>query len=844
MARQFSIDVFKLTLVTFIFTFSSQVFAQGGVLEEVIVTAQKREQSIQDVGIAITAFSGDQLSALGVNESTEIVAMAPGVHVSASSAGQTRQFTIRGVTQNDFSDHAEAPNAVYIDEGYLASPQSQVFAAFDLERVEILKGPQGTLFGRNATGGLVHFVTRKPTDEFEAYAEAQYGEENQVRVEGAINGAVTDNLKLRLSGMYNRHDDIINNIYPFGEAVNPDTAGPPWFGSTSGGGPTDFWNDDQYALRGQALWVINDDAEFLVSGYYAYQQPASGPYQGAATTPICTLDPATGGCALHVGSIFTIDDPQNCEGIDEATGGCLPGGIGLLDGEFAGGIPGFAAPEDGLRPCTGCDLYGYRDPDGEDFDTSTDHIRDDYNRYKTHGVTAKLTWDLGNMTLTSVSHYIHNDKRQSLDVDSSPVAQLIVMNNQDTSSVTQELRLNGETDRYRWVVGAYYLWIDAGYNQGLANSAGGPMTTTLFPIIPIFTGGVPTPVPPLEADTIATLKTNSYSLFGQIDYDINEQWTIILGIRGIQEEKDFDFTNAFYINVDDATFDGFDPANLFPFIPGYAPFSDTTSNTLWTGKVQLDFKPNEDWLIYGSVNRGVKAGSFNAPLNDGAPRLSDDQFGYDEEVLLAFEVGFKTTLFDGTTRFNGAAYYYDYTDYQAFLFQGSAGAIFNNDANYKGVEFELQTNPFPGFDFIATASYIDPEIEGLAVANGVFRDVEPTFTPNVQLSGLARYEFQQDYFNGRVAIQMDANYASSAFHNIRNYDSQRMDDYILGNARVSWNSNDGVWEAQAFVTNLADERYKITGFDLSTLCGCSEEAYGRPRWWGIKVRYNFGAATN
>ena len=137
--------------------------ASTQILEEIVVTAQKRVQNIQDVGIAVSALSGEQLSALGFIESTEIAAMTPGVHVSASSAGQTRQFSIRGVTQNDYSDHTEAPNAVYVDEGYLVAPQGQVFALFDLERVEVLKGPQGTLFGRNATGGLAHFITRKPT---------------------------------------------------------------------------------------------------------------------------------------------------------------------------------------------------------------------------------------------------------------------------------------------------------------------------------------------------------------------------------------------------------------------------------------------------------------------------------------------------------------------------------------------------------------------------------------------------------------------------------------------------------------------------------------------------------
>ncbi len=124
---------------------------QAAVLDEVVVTAQKRDQNIQDVGIAISAFTGDQMKALNIQTSSDIVAFVPGVHTGGALAGQNTQFTIRGVTQNDFNDIVEAPNAVYLDEGYIAVAQAQTFALFDIERVEILKGPQGTLFGRNAT---------------------------------------------------------------------------------------------------------------------------------------------------------------------------------------------------------------------------------------------------------------------------------------------------------------------------------------------------------------------------------------------------------------------------------------------------------------------------------------------------------------------------------------------------------------------------------------------------------------------------------------------------------------------------------------------------------------------
>lgn len=170
---------------------TQNTLAQSGILEEITVTAQKREQSIQDVGITITAFSGEQIRELGFEDSFDVARMTPGVHISGNNGGQKTLFTIRGVTQNDFNDQTEAPVAVYVDEGYVGFGQGQVFGLFDLNRVEILKGPQGTLFGRNATGGLVHYVTRQPTETVEGCAGVLCGSHDQVRLEGAIAAAST-----------------------------------------------------------------------------------------------------------------------------------------------------------------------------------------------------------------------------------------------------------------------------------------------------------------------------------------------------------------------------------------------------------------------------------------------------------------------------------------------------------------------------------------------------------------------------------------------------------------------------------------------------------------------------
>ena len=159
------------------------------VLEEIVVTAQKREQNIQDVGISITAFSGDQMNALGMTNTTEIIQQVPGLDMVAWSPTLTT-FNIRGVSQNNFTDNLEGPVAVYIDEAYVASMNGINAQMFDMERVEVLRGPQGTLFGRNATGGVIQYLTRRADDdETNGYVEASGSEFSTFSVEGAIGGS-------------------------------------------------------------------------------------------------------------------------------------------------------------------------------------------------------------------------------------------------------------------------------------------------------------------------------------------------------------------------------------------------------------------------------------------------------------------------------------------------------------------------------------------------------------------------------------------------------------------------------------------------------------------------------
>ncbi len=810
------------------------VSAQSKLLEEVIVTAQKREESIQDVGISITAFSGAQLDAFGFTESTQISAFTPGVHISGNNGGSTQQFSIRGSTQNDFADIAEGPNAVYVDEAYMATGQSQLFAAFDTERVEILKGPQGTLFGRNATGGLVHYVTRKPTEETEGFIDMTYGRFDQVRTEAALSGKITDGVLGRFSMLYNRHDPIMDNDFTPGDLPAPRFGNPSIQGSPAGA--RDLWKDDQIALRGQLQFDVNEDATLLVKGQYGRQQLTSGQYQHESTTAV--INPS----GQIVNSVYTKNLPANlgiCE-VLSTTGGCAAGGT-PFDGDF-----------DNFRPTATGDLFGYTEDDTRDLNATTDHATDNYDEVETFGFTGKLDWDLGWATLIAVSAYHQLDKQQSLDVDSGPAPQFIVMNQSESWWTTHELRLEGETDRMRWITGVYFLHTEIDYAQGLADSIGGVnVFAGLFGgALPLVGGPARTPQDSIETTLNAELDTTSYSIFGQVDYDLNDQWMLSFGLRAILEEKDYKYRVDFYDNVDDRRpdgllFQGQQPLAPNAFLFGNLPnqqFSDSFSTGLWSGKVQLNWSPTDDLLFYAGVSRGVKAGSYNAPL---LTNLTPGEMEYDEEVLISYEAGFKSTLWDGRVRFNGSGYYYDYNDYQAFQFIGTSGAVVNADAKYYGVEFDVQANPIDNLDFLFGIGLIDAEVKDIAVAGAVggaapvLRDVNPTFTPSVQINGIVRYTWPASIAGGDLSVQLDSNYASSAFHNINNFATHQMDAYVVGNARINWVSADEHWEVGGFVNNFSDSRFQTIGFELSNVSGSNEETIGRPRWWGINVRYNY-----
>jgi iron complex outermembrane recepter protein len=788
--------------------------AQEGVLQEVVVSAQKREQNIQDVGISMSAFTGDQLKAIGVQESYDVAAFSPGVFNSGNLAGQNTQFTIRGVTQNDFNDIVEAPIAVYLDEGYIAVAQAQTFALYDIDRVEVLNGPQGTLFGRNATGGLVQYISRKPSfDKLEGYTDVSFGEFDSdahglsERVEAAVSGPFSDKIAGRVAMLYNHSQGYLNNLYPYGAPTGLGAL------SSAPGAGANLGGDDTFALRGTLDIKPTDDLLVRLSANYAHSKEPTGPYQSKSTIVV----------ANQAGEITNvINTPANETRL--SIQGAGDGGGNAIDGsvlEPGAGI-GLTA-----RPVPGGDFFGYVDPDGPGTNTSSDFAFNNNGFVQSYGLNAHIEWNLGGgTTVTSITDFKDYKKLLFIDVDAAPVNQLANYAGVNASSKTEELRINGEAEHLRWVTGLFYLSIKNHSNNGLK----APQNSIIGDFIR-----------PVDIGTVADLTTNSYSVFGQVEYDFTPKLTGILGLRAIQEEKSYDTAIGVYPSNSSFT------ANQGTLLP--SPFgegspyfaSDSTSNTLWAGKAQLDYRITDRTMVYGGVNRGVKAGSFNAPLL-GAYLGSggNASLPYKAETLYAYEAGVKSTFWDGRARFNSSVFYYDYRNYQAFLFVGVGGVVINADSHSVGSEMQLQVSPAKGLDVIVGASWLNAIVDNIPLRYGSPlppRDVKPTYAPPVQANLMLRYEWP--WFGGLVHVLGGAHYSDSFYYNLRNFSADQFASYTMVNAGTGWASNDDKWEVNVDVKNLTNAHAGVQGFDLATLCGCNEVAYQPPRWIGINVKARF-----
>jgi iron complex outermembrane receptor protein len=729
-------------------------------LPEITVTAQRREQSLEDVGTSITALDASSLEKLGLRDTADIVQQVPGMQYQSFSPTITI-FNLRGISQNDFGDHHEAPVAVYMDDVYEASMSSVAGAMYDTERVEVLRGPQGTLFGRNATGGLIHYVSVKPSLEgTSGFLNISGGKFSDLETEGAANLPVNDSIATRFSFATGRHDGLISNF-----------AGP------------DANTQNQYAARLQLLDKVSSAGDVLVKLYYMRNLNEVSPSYAW-------------GASCNVNGLL-------------APGQSCPAGVHGL-GAF------FYPPVNVYGTCPGCDQSGYRDP-------SSDPFVQGFNRrgvfYRSlYGSTVHVDWHFGGVSLTSVTDYMHLHKRYGEDSDGSPNFQFNFDTYQTYRQFSQELHLSGSAERFRWITGVYYL--DLHNDDVQAEDVNQPY---VFFVVH-------------DQGNQFTLDTRSWALFAQTEWDLANYWTLITGARYTRDDKHYNYT-MWNPSPGIPLLD----ANGVPYVYNSTTAPGLVDRTfdLYSGKIELDFKPHSGLLFYGSINRGPKGGGWSAPSNPSGDNLYATLGGvlaYKPETLIDYEIGTKASILDGRGRLNADLFYYDYRNYQAFFLRNFTQIIGNVDAKLEGGEVELALLPVRGLTVELGVSGLATRIKNVILPDGTAAGREMPNAPKWSVSFLARYEWPTSA--GTFSASVDGKWNAPQWLENVNAPVDFQPSYAVADVHLGYAPSERV-SFDVWAKNVTNKYYRIYNLDLSGL-GYNESVYAPPRWIGATASFRFG----
>ena len=707
----------------------------GETFGDIVVTAQRRAESLQNVPIAITAFDSKSLEAQQIRTTSDLQLSIPSVTFTKSNFASSN-FTIRGVGDAAVATSGDTSIGIAVNEMPLVTTRLFETDYFDLERVEVLRGPQGTLFGRNATGGVINFVTAKPDlSGVGASATLQYGNYNTRRAEGMFNMPLTDTLGVRVAGTWLKRDGYTNNLYT-GNKID---------------------GRDQYAIRGSLRWEPSPDTTLDLIGYYFRENSNRSRIQ----KQLCHRDPT--------GVLGCLPDRL----ANETVNNNAALGTTLSSSEFfriVSGSPAIGAV--GLGSVYGTDSFaGVVNP--ADLRTVSTDFEPTYRADELQ-LMGKLQHDFGSVTLNLTGGYTRNSVDSRTDYNlavqnplaTGPGSGIFAMRNFPTAlfanAVSHLFRGNelcvSEVDRsYTGYInnkinrcssrGAEYDNSRAGNRQysaeaHLDSNFDGPFNFLLGGIYvdnkadvdyfvassgldygtavigAIQTGGVGATASPFASVETNLYRLKSYGLFGEAYYDITDTLKLTGGLRYSHDQKFVrDRSMLFNFTIPYGTADAFSAPNAANYdadssIAGKQKYreTDATFDKL-TGRVVLDWNPvlafTDKTLVYASFSRGYKSGGINPafdPTIVSAPAL------YRPEMLNAFEIGTKNTFLGGQLRANLSTFYYDYKGLQ--ISRIIARTVFNDnvDAKVYGLEGEFVLAPTRALQINVNASYLHTRV--------------------------------------------------------------------------------------------------------------------------------------
>jgi iron complex outermembrane receptor protein len=788
-------------------------------LEEIIVTAQKREQSVQEVPIAVSAFDQDFLEEAGIEDILELQFFVPGLTVyNNQTVGQTN-INIRGVGTAGNSVSLESSVGIYVDGVYRSRQSSSIGDLVDLERVEVLKGPQGTLFGKNTASGAIQFLTRKPDLEaVGGFLELQAGNESYGSFKGAVNiPLVTGRSAVRLSGSSSQRNGYIDNI-------------------TTG---TDTNDRDRYSIRGQLLMTNGDNLTLrLIADYSEIDE-------------VC--------CAAS--NIF--DGPGDNAANYIAAGGSLPPTRALPGASFALPLDVIA----GLTGLTGAPVVLSDRYDDDVVATN----RDPFSKIEETGFSAEVTWNINDdITFTSITAYRSYEREGDVDADFNATDVLSRsggFTEQDT--ITQEFRIDGVWRDITYATGIYYFDQELNHDEYLTLGTTANITLTgglpTFSLINVDPGLCPF----IEASTgitqavclgpafpagegsinLSAQEQTSWAVFAQADWKLTEDTILTLGLRYLDEEKDMnvEFVETIFTPI----FGAFTP--LSPFVPNVDNI--TFKDDAVTGTIKLTHFWTNDIMTYASYGRGYKSGGTNidriSPAT-GAPLL------FDPETSESYELGMKGDFMKNRLRVNMALYKTEFEDFQANTFVGT-GFVLQNAGEIESNGFEVDVTAVLNsyFTLAGGAAYVDAEYDSfvggacirtpfgkepdandarfpaVCDASGNTVGSTPEWTYYTSLTG--SYDLSSGVLYGRL----DVSHKDDMLIGNDNDLNKEADAYTLVNLHIGYSFAEGKYDVSVWAKNITDEDYRVSAFNSVLREGSLSAYHAEPRTYGLTFRANF-----
>jgi iron complex outermembrane receptor protein len=752
-------------------------------LEEIIVTARKREESLQDAPISISAFTGDQLELRGISDIDQLQNISPNLTFIDSSTfiagSNSATVFLRGIGQADFAPTTEPGVGIYVDGVYFGRTVGSVLNTTDFERVEVLRGPQGTLFGRNTIGGAVSITSVKPHEEFEAKAEATVGTDDRIDAKGMVNGRIAHNLFGRLTLATYNQDGYLEH-------------------ATTG---QDFGDEDEIAGRAALRWLPIEDVEINVAFDYSSDRENGRAARMGGVVFISPFGPD--------GMPGTPDDTvPNFPFINNVFNGVNGAGINGCDGTFANPAGSLDNPD-----CTNDQYLNQIAGEGPYF-----------SNVDTYGISGTVDWSINEwLAIKSITSYRRVHAHANRDNDNTPT--FITSEIEDIfkqKQFTQEVQVLGNAfaGKLEWILGFFYF-----HEYGI-----NPNPVTFLPTT-LISGG------DFDNDSIAG--------FGQGTYHITDHLHLTAGIRYTDDTKSFFPQQVVLEDRTGGPPFIFGPGvRPLPFVKKTIKADDWTPAVSlaydWTEDLMTYVSYSEGFKgggfeqrVFPPIVPGITCPSIE-PL-DCIPT-------FDPETVKVYEGGFKFSGMNGRLRLNGAGFYTDYDDLQITVLTGIAPVLNNaGTATIAGFELEGQWVPVDTWFVEAAAGYTDASYDTLlpgAVTTGVQLDNELAWVPEWTLSGSLLKEFTLANDMGSLVPRIDWSYRSKTWYDAVNTLDSFQEGFHLVHGSVSWESVDGHYGLIVGVKNIGDEEYSQLR-RIQIPFGTFEDLLARDREWYLTVKVQY-----